>query len=341
VASGLLLHADSSAGLGPGTTPPTGKARIFYYLGSGGYPAMDAASPTLADLESTLSWTIALPDVLVATGSGGPSIEFTAQKEVAAGVWHVVSGFVNCSYAATIDFAVYDISSCGMWGANSRVGVGGTPSLLTGQTQYYNSGLTTADFLTAFGDYSLVAFGPNVGRYQGPQGSTIVSSLSAFGSTYSFVEAVVPQTAAGAPAATTAELEQVITTSSMPVTTIAEPVQATDDLSAKHPWTWDEHDGWVDVYGFSNATYLGTFRVSNGLVDLSGLSLASLGAGVHHLVLTGQSSGASAVYIVTIAGLAATGTEPVPYLVAAGSLAVAGVVLTVLGRRRRRGVHSR
>lgn len=339
---GLLLHADGAAGLSPSSTPPTGKARVLYYLGSGGYPSMDAAAHTLADLQSTLRWTVALPDLLTAVGGGGPSIEFTAQKEVASGVWHVVSGFVNCGTSGYTEvLAAYDLSSCGEWGVNSRVDLNGSPSLVAGQLQYYNSGRTTADFLAAFGDYDVVAFGPNVGRFQGPQGSTLVSSLSAFGGTYSFVEELVPQTVAGAPAADETGLQQVVAAQSLGVVTIPEELPPTGDLTSVHSWSWDDHDGWVDVYGYSSATFLGSFRVSNGAVDLSGLSIAGLGSGVHHLVLVGQSSGGMAVYQITIAGLAATGDESAVFVIAAGGLIGLGALLLVLGRRRRQGAHTR
>lgn len=64
------------------------------------------------------------------------------------------------------------------------------------------------------------------------------------------------------------------------------------DLSDFSAWLiWTGADSRVDVYGYSTPTYLGSFPVVAGQAQLSGLDLAALGEGEHHLLIVGQQSG--------------------------------------------------
>jgi hypothetical protein len=99
---------------------------------------------------------------------------------------------------------------------------------------------------------------------------------------------------------------------------------------------WYSGDSFVDVYAYSTATYIGTFPVVNGAVqvNLTSAQLTALGAGAHTLVAVGQSSGGvnSASFTVT-AVLASTGFDPMVPMGAAAALLVLGGGLMVLRRR--------
>jgi len=99
---------------------------------------------------------------------------------------------------------------------------------------------------------------------------------------------------------------------------------------------WYSGDSFVDVYAYSTATYIGTFAVVDGAVqvDLTSDQLTALGAGAHTLVAVGQSSGGvnSAGFTVT-AVLASTGFDPMVPMGAAAALLVLGGGLMVLRRR--------
>ena len=100
---------------------------------------------------------------------------------------------------------------------------------------------------------------------------------------------------------------------------------------------WAGRDSWVDVYAYSTPTYVGTFAVVDGVVQvpLGSSVLSRLGGGSHTLVLIGQSSGtvASARFAV-VRTLASTGVEVgiAPFALAGGMLVLGAAVL--LMRRR-------
>ncbi|GAB2827823.1 hypothetical protein GCM10027022_18620 [Alpinimonas psychrophila] len=72
-------------------------------------------------------------------------------------------------------------------------------------------------------------------------------------------------------------------------------ILSTTHFVASMPWTGNSDDQWVDVWAYSTPTYIGTFPVINGVLKITGADLSALTAGDHHLVLVGQSSGASEV----------------------------------------------
>jgi LPXTG-motif cell wall-anchored protein len=94
---------------------------------------------------------------------------------------------------------------------------------------------------------------------------------------------------------------------------------------------WLAEDRFIDIFGYSTGQYLGTFPVKANLVSFS-VSTASLGAGVHHVVLVGRDSGdVQAAKFGT--ALASTGTDAAPIALIGGLLLAAGVLMLV--RRRR------
>ena len=72
-------------------------------------------------------------------------------------------------------------------------------------------------------------------------------------------------------------------------------ILSTTDFVASMPWAGSSGDQWVDVWAYSTPTYIGTFPVINGVLKITGADLSALAAGDHHLVLVGQTSGASEV----------------------------------------------
>lgn len=121
--------------------------------------------------------------------------------------------------------------------------------------------------------------------------------------------------------------------------TIDNPLDSLDvskAFSGTLPWS-DGTDSFVDVYAYSSPTFLGTFPVINGKVQLSGLDLSALRSGGHHLVFQGQTSGAVQVMAVTVAEtLAATGLNLALPLGLTSILILLGLALRLLTTRTRR-----
>jgi len=127
--------------------------------------------------------------------------------------------------------------------------------------------------------------------------------------------AAQPQTAAGLPG-----------TSLNPITA----------YTATVTWT-DQADSFVDVYLYSTPTLVGTFAVVGGVVQvpLSATVLGHLAAGLHTLVVVGQTSGSVQSFTVSVAGtLAATGSDVTAPIAIAVLLMLLGGAMTVLRRRR-------
>jgi len=130
----------------------------------------------------------------------------------------------------------------------------------------------------------------------------------------------------------------------------------TTTFVASMPWFGSNNDQWVDVWAYSTPTYIGTFPVINGVLKITGADLSALAAGDHHLVLVGQTSGASEVMGLAIAEPAsvpgdngtadpgaatpdvAAGSPDLGWLlwVAIGALAIAAIITTGIVVRRRR-----
>lgn len=335
------------SGVAGGTT----KIRFQYYIGSGGYPAIDAQAGAdgipLSSFVQGLSWSIRYPSGPPTLG--GATIEFRMQKKISDGVYHRASGYVQCPSTPTTSFETQDLSNCD-WRVNSRY-LNGTYT--AGQWDYFNNAFGDhggmAQFLSDFSGYSLVSFGPNNGRSALVDGTYIVNSLTALGSTFTFSpEKTAP---AAPPVANSDDLTSYLDSKDVTPDTITTPVDPAKPFDKTVPWT--SPDGWVDVYGYSTPVFLGTFPVVGGVVQLSGIDLSAFSSGTHHLVLIGQTSGGVAAYSMDVASagastdtasLAFTGANDptVPTLIAGGLLAF-GIALAGFGqvaRRRRRAQHD-
>ncbi|MCU1569504.1 MAG: hypothetical protein JWR33_245 [Naasia sp.] len=107
------------------------------------------------------------------------------------------------------------------------------------------------------------------------------------------------------------------------------------DYTASVPWA-EAADSYVDVYLYSTPTFLGTFPVIGGVVqiDLSASVLAALEGGSHTLVAVGQTSGGVQSVALTLTPmLASTGFDPVLPLGIAAVLLLLGAALLLLRRR--------
>jgi LPXTG-motif cell wall-anchored protein len=102
----------------------------------------------------------------------------------------------------------------------------------------------------------------------------------------------------------------------------------------------------IDLYVYSTPIQVGTATAdANGAFTAVVTLPAGLATGTHHLVAAGLDPSGDPRYLVsevTVAAsgsgastLAYTGSEPLPLLVCAGVLLMAGSALVVLGRRRR------
>jgi hypothetical protein len=64
------------------------------------------------------------------------------------------------------------------------------------------------------------------------------------------------------------------------------------DLSDFSGWLlWPFQDVTASVYGYSTPTFLGRFPVVNGVVQVVGVDLTTLGTGEHHVLIVGDQSG--------------------------------------------------
>jgi len=66
--------------------------------------------------------------------------------------------------------------------------------------------------------------------------------------------------------------------------------------------TWDANSGdqWVDVWARSSPTYIGTFPVIDGVLQITDADVSMLAEGNHHLVFVGQTSGSNQVVALTM-----------------------------------------
>ncbi len=77
---------------------------------------------------------------------------------------------------------------------------------------------------------------------------------------------------------------------------IANPDDASLDLSDFSAWlTWSHGDTTVSLWGYSSATYLGTFPVVDGHIIATNLDLTKAGEGEHHILIVGEQSGSYGV----------------------------------------------
>ena len=251
--------------------------------------------------------------------------------------------------------------------AAGTVTVAGDPvvgNTLTGTTTGWPAGTTLSyQWTVGFGYYggevdgaTSISYTLTSAEANGSMGLAVTGSLDGFTSTTvrEFMEATVTQPVKPAAVAPdSAVLSQYLAAANVkvePQTSVGLPAGALNPANAytaNISW-WEMSDSYVDVYVYSQPTLVGSFAVVDGAVQipLSAALLASLPAGAHTLVITGQTSGltqavalnvapsASAVAAVrTGTALAETGASVAGPLTGAAVLLMLGAVL-VLRRRR-------
>ncbi|GMA90490.1 hypothetical protein [Homoserinibacter gongjuensis] len=245
----------------------------------------------------------------------------------------------------TADTAVDSSTGTGGWRSQKRIGTWPKVGAFSG------SG-TFSDYFAQIAEYEVTAI--VVGAGSGTAGPTTarVSDITVGGVSYRF--AAEPAAPAAPPAADSTALADLIDAEGIDVaadTAQFVPVGlANADISRVDPtlpfagdFPWSEpSDAFVDVYSYSTASFLGTFAVVGGTVQLRGVDLSHLAGGTHHVLFRGQTSGALGVVQVTVlaagggAELAATGAPTGTIVVGLVSLAalLAGVGALILGRRQ-------
>ena len=189
-ADGLVLTVE--------TTPAPKKIRYQYYIGSGGYPAIDSQPHTLNDmLASEVSWDESL---LSGETTYGPVFQVQLQRQLTGGAYARVT--VQTVWAPGTGHR--DLGA-GLWFANTAIYADGYPDGATAGyatrpgVQVLNNagsgpGVTAEVLKTNFGAFEVVSFGPNLGRDYAY--SYAFQNLTAFGQTFVFSEhaPVVPST---------------------------------------------------------------------------------------------------------------------------------------------------
>lgn len=82
-------------------------------------------------------------------------------------------------------------------------------------------------------------------------------------------------------------------------------------FTATAPWAGSV-DSWVDVWAYSTPTFVGTFPVVDGVLQIAGADLSSLKDGSHHLVFVGQTSRTQQVVSLSVGPPAVTATTTAP-----------------------------
>lgn len=227
-ADGLVLTVD--------TTPAAKKIRYQYYIGSGGYPAVDAQPHTLNDLlSSEVSWDQTL---LSGETTYGPVFQVQLQRQLTGGSYARVT--VQTVWAPGTGHR--DLGA-GSWFANTAIYADGYPdgasagyATRPGVQVLNNAGSgpgVTADVLkTNFGAFEVVSFGPNLGRDFAY--SYAFQNLTAFGQTFVFSEH------APAPAPTTPSTGGTTTPGGSSATTTRSFVGSTGPVPTPTPTTADQ-----------------------------------------------------------------------------------------------------
>ncbi|HMH58096.1 MAG TPA: hypothetical protein VK537_02830 [Galbitalea sp.] len=292
---------------------PAGSSPCTQALGVGG-----SAIP--GECYTTLKW-----DPLVASADAWTTVDLTAITAENSGATPATAGWKN----------------------TNRVGEYAKPGSMVGNT--------LDEYLAQIVSYQIVSGGVQIGTSS--KGSGWVKDLKFNGATYAFGTEPTQQSPTPAPAASDSDLDQLIAddhvdvaadlaqfTPESGVNSNLAAVDASKPLSGSFVWQ-DPTDAFVDVYTYSSPTFVGTFPVVNGTIQVSVNGLAALASGEHHLVFTGQTSGTLAIVPFAITAeasgsLPVTGTADVaPMAAAAALLLLAGLALLLVfrGSRLRRG----
>ncbi|HEY0247459.1 MAG TPA: hypothetical protein VGC45_04265 [Gryllotalpicola sp.] len=170
--------------VGGGDPAAMTKEKLQYYVGTGGYPAIDTLQPTLATLfDRPLSWTQTLADG--GRTDYGITLQVKLQKQLdpnnpnswarvtVVSVWQPGSGF-------------RDFNGSALWFANSDIHADGYQSGAVVNRAGSGPGVSIAQLLANFGDFQVVSFGPNLGRDYSYDYT--VQDFSALGQTFHFTD---------------------------------------------------------------------------------------------------------------------------------------------------------
>jgi LPXTG-motif cell wall-anchored protein len=133
------------------------KIRYQYYVGTNGYPAIDAQAPTLADVfAAPLGWNQTL---ISGYDEFGVGLQIQLENETAPGVY----ARVTVTNTADPGTGLRDFKSAN-WFANTDIHADGYLAGKVVAVRFLTSGVAPDTLLTNFGDFSVVSFGPNLGR---------------------------------------------------------------------------------------------------------------------------------------------------------------------------------
>jgi hypothetical protein len=189
-ADGLVLTTDLTPPPGSVANDLKSKVRYQYYIGSGGYPAIDAQHPTLDQfLQSPISW-----DLKLISGDRteyGPTFQIQLQKPLP----NPANGYARVTVVSI--WNPTDTSQdllAGRWFANTHIYAGGYGSAATYDpipnttilnNKFSSPGVLADVLIDNFGDFEVVSFGPNLGR-DFAYGFAF-QNLTALGHTFKFV----------------------------------------------------------------------------------------------------------------------------------------------------------
>ena len=150
-------------------TPVAEKVRFQYYVGSGGYPAIDVQNPTLSEmLDSAISWDLKFKGGAVT--EYGPTFQIQLQKPLdnpldgyarvtVVSIWNPSDGTQDLRAAHW--FANTHIYTGGYGGAATYAPIPNTTPL---NNKFSSPGVLADVLIDNFGDFDVVSFGPNLGR---------------------------------------------------------------------------------------------------------------------------------------------------------------------------------
>ncbi|MBO9626641.1 MAG: hypothetical protein J7484_09735 [Microbacterium sp.] len=174
---GLELSVVDGPLAAPSPAVDASKTRFQYYLGSGGFPTIDALDTvTVSDVfQYELSWTQTHRSGISAYG---PTLQIQVQKQVSPGNWQrewLTSVWPEGS-------GEFDLGA-GKWFASTAIG---------GNNANSGPGVDVAALLGAYGDWQVVSFGPNLGRDN--TYAWAVQDLSILGTEFHFAPGLTPAT---------------------------------------------------------------------------------------------------------------------------------------------------
>jgi len=178
----------TSTGLSLDGVDGSKKVRYQYYFGTGGIGALDdAEGVTLSELiDSDFGWDAYFPNAYSAS-EGTASIDLQLEKELSNGQFQRTSIFASINRASnsagSASSTLFSNLANGEVRANSQPAVvtDGVATVVSGQTSY-----SPATIESAYGDYTVVSFGPNNGRGTSVDNTVVVNAIHLLDTTVAF-----------------------------------------------------------------------------------------------------------------------------------------------------------